>query len=107
MRAIRIVELALAAALLTALVLPAAGVGSTASPHLEGKLSIVAWDGLLEKEWVGPFERQVRNDVFQSLTFTRRVLTLVSTASLRRRRFRVSASRYQVPTPQIGVAGAS
>ena len=52
-------------------------------------------------------ERQVRNDVFQSLTFTRRVLTLVSTASLRRRRFRVSASRYQVPTPQIGVAGAS
>lgn len=46
----------LAAGVVAALALPAAGIGSTQARG-EGALSIVAWHGLLESQWVDPFEQ--------------------------------------------------
>jgi putative spermidine/putrescine transport system substrate-binding protein len=59
---IRFVHVALAA-LVVALVVPAAGVSkSTAVPTSvgagEGKLTLVAWQGYTEKQWVNPFQKQ-------------------------------------------------
>ena len=50
------------AALVTALAIPAAGVSkSSALPTSvgagEGKLTLVAWEGYTEKQWVAPFEK--------------------------------------------------
>jgi putative spermidine/putrescine transport system substrate-binding protein len=46
----------LAAAAGVALAVPAVGIGSTSAPG-GGALSIVAWHGLLESDWVKPFEK--------------------------------------------------
>lgn len=72
------------AALVTAVAVPAAGVSkSTAVPTSvgpgEGKLTLVAWEGYAEKQWVAPFEKatgcQVQtkfagssNDMFNLMT---------------------------------------
>jgi putative spermidine/putrescine transport system substrate-binding protein len=47
---------AVAAALVTALAIPAAGIGASGAG--KGTLSIVAWHGLVDDEWVKPFEKQ-------------------------------------------------
>ncbi len=56
------------AALVTALAIPAAGVSkSSALPTSvgagEGKLTLVAWEGYTEKQWVAPFEKATGCDV--------------------------------------------
>ena len=53
------------AALVTALAIPAAGVskGSALPTSVgagEGKLTLVAWEGYTEKQWVAPFEKADR-----------------------------------------------
>src|SRR4029453_2604063 len=80
---IRFVHLAFAA-LVVALAVPAAGVSkSVAVPTSvgegEGKLTLVAWEGYTEKQWVAPFEKQTgckvtakyagsSNDMFNLMT---------------------------------------
>jgi putative spermidine/putrescine transport system substrate-binding protein len=54
---------ALLAAAVAALAVPAAGVGSRQAPPTkigpgEGKLTLVAWEGYTEKQWVTPFEQK-------------------------------------------------
>ncbi len=55
---------ALVAALAAALCIPAAGIGSSSSGlptsigKGEGKLTMIAWEGYLQPQWVKPFERQ-------------------------------------------------
>jgi putative spermidine/putrescine transport system substrate-binding protein len=61
MKRIRFGYVALAA-LVTALAIPAAGVSQasavpTAVGAGEGKLTLVAWEGYTEKQWVAPFEK--------------------------------------------------
>ena len=83
MKRIRFVHVALAA-LVGALVIPAAGVSkSTGVPTSvgagEGKLTLIAWEGYTEKQWVAPFEKQTgckvsakyagsSNDMFNLMT---------------------------------------
>ncbi len=62
MKRIRFVHVALAA-VVVALAVPAAGVskGSAVPTSIgkgEGKLTLVAWEGYTEKQWVAPFEKQ-------------------------------------------------
>ena len=54
---------ALLAAAIAALAVPAAGVGSEQGPPTrvgpgEGELTLVAWEGYTEKQWVTPFEKK-------------------------------------------------
>jgi putative spermidine/putrescine transport system substrate-binding protein len=61
MKRIRFVHVALAA-LVTALAVPAAGVSKgsdmpTSVGAGEGKLTLIAWEGYTEKQWVAPFEK--------------------------------------------------
>ena len=83
MKRIRFVHVALVA-LVGALVIPAAGVSkSTGVPTSvgagEGKLTLIAWEGYTEKQWVAPFEKQTgckvsakyagsSNDMFNLMT---------------------------------------
>ena len=61
-----------------------AAIAGRPAPYMDAELTALAAHCTQQEDNAKKVERQVRNDVFQSLTFTRRVLTLVSTASLRR-----------------------
>jgi putative spermidine/putrescine transport system substrate-binding protein len=55
-------------AVAAALAVPAGGAGSGSVPPTaigpgEGKLTLLAWEGYAQREWVAPFERQTRCDV--------------------------------------------
>ena len=83
MKRIRFVHVALAA-VVAALAVPAAGVskGSALPSSVgkgEGALTLVAWEGYTEKQWVAPFEKQTgckvtakyagsSNDMFNLMT---------------------------------------
>ena len=83
MKRIRFVHVALAA-IVVALAVPAAGVSKagalpTSVGKGEGKLTLVAWEGYTEKQWVAPFEKQTgckvqakyagsSNDMFNLMT---------------------------------------
>ncbi|HEX5582928.1 MAG TPA: hypothetical protein VFX08_04535, partial [Gaiella sp.] len=67
MKRFRLVHLLVAAGV-AALAVPAAGVSkSDAVPTSvgkgEGKLTLVAWEGYTEKQWVAPFEKATGCDV--------------------------------------------